>query len=171
ADGLPEVGILALDRPVPDFHGVGPAGDLDDRRAGEGRREPLRVDGRGGDDHLQVRAAGRRGWVWPIWPSTPRPSSRQILGIWVVLPEPVSPAMITTWWSRMAARISSLRWLTGSSAGYEIGGMAARRAARAKACPACGLERRVRGRAGEDVTGLDSIPAGRIDQIGPYRIT
>jgi len=26
----------------------------------------------------------------------PRPSPRQILGIWVVLPEPVSPAMITT---------------------------------------------------------------------------
>ena len=35
----------------------------------------------------------------------PRPSSRQILGIWVVLPEPVSPATITTWWSRIAARI------------------------------------------------------------------
>ncbi len=96
------------------------------------------------------------------------------MGIWVVLPEPVSPAMITTWWSRMARMISSLRWLTGSSAGYEIGGMAARRAARAEACLAGGLERserRARGRAGEDVTGLDSIPAGRIDQTGPHRIT
>ena len=47
-------------RPVPDFHGVGPAGYLHDRRAGEGRREPLRVDGRGGDDHLQVRALGQQ---------------------------------------------------------------------------------------------------------------
>ena len=64
-----------------------------------------------------VRAAIRRGWVWPIMPATPRPSSRQIFGSWVVLPEPVSPATITTWWSRMAAAISSLRWLTGSSAG------------------------------------------------------
>ena len=36
-------------------------------------------------------------------PRTPRPSSRQILGSWVVLPEPVSPATITTWWSRIAA--------------------------------------------------------------------
>jgi hypothetical protein len=38
-----------------------------------------------------LRAAIRRGWVWPISPSrrpTPRPSSRQILGSWVVLPEP-----------------------------------------------------------------------------------
>ena len=64
-----------------------------------------------------VRAAIRRGWVCPICPVTPRPSSRQILGSWVVFPEPVSPAMITTWWSRMAAAISSLRWLTGSSGG------------------------------------------------------
>ena len=64
-----------------------------------------------------VRAAMRRGWVWPIWPAMPRPSSRQILGSWVVLPEPVSPATITTWWSRIAAAMSSLRWLTGSSSG------------------------------------------------------
>ncbi len=44
-----------------------------------------------------VLAAMRRGCVWPIWPATPRPSSRQIFGIWVVLPEPVSPATMTTW--------------------------------------------------------------------------
>src|SRR6266508_2891826 len=31
-----------------------------------------------------VRAAIRRGWVCPIMPSTPRPSSRQIFGSWVV---------------------------------------------------------------------------------------
>ena len=33
-----------------------------------------------------VRAAMRRGCVWPISPLTPRLSSRQILGSWVVLP-------------------------------------------------------------------------------------
>ena len=43
-----------------------------------------------------VRAASRRGWVWAIAPRTPRPSSRQIFGSCVVLPEPVSPATITT---------------------------------------------------------------------------
>jgi hypothetical protein len=64
-----------------------------------------------------VRAAIRRGWVWPICPVTPRPSSRQIFGNCVVFPEPVSPATMTTWWSRMAAAISSLRWLTGRSGG------------------------------------------------------
>ncbi len=37
----------------------------------------------------------------------PRPSSRQIFGNWVVLPEPVSPAITTTWWAAMAALISS----------------------------------------------------------------
>ena len=42
-----------------------------------------------------LRAAIRRGWVWPI-SLTPRPSSRQILGNWVDLPEPVSPQTITT---------------------------------------------------------------------------
>jgi hypothetical protein len=44
-----------------------------------------------------ARAAIRRGWVWPIRPATPRPSVRQILGSWVVLPEPVSPQTMTTW--------------------------------------------------------------------------
>ena len=38
-----------------------------------------------------LRAAIRRGWVCPIRPRTPRPSSRAILGSWVVFPEPVSP--------------------------------------------------------------------------------
>ena len=47
----------------------------------------------------------------------PRPSSRHILGIWVVLPEPVSPAMMTTWLSRIAFMMSSRRSLTGSSSG------------------------------------------------------
>jgi hypothetical protein len=80
------------------------------------------------------------------------------LGICVVLPEPVSPAMMTTWWSRIARRISSLRWLTGSSGGYEIGGMAARRAARACArdCDRAGRPARP---AGEDITERNSMPA------------
>src|SRR3954462_15847926 len=68
------------------------------------------------------RAAIRRGWVWPTIPPrppAPRPSSRQILGSWVVFPEPVSPAT-TTWWSRMAAAMSSRRWLIGSSGGKEM---------------------------------------------------
>lgn len=50
-------------------------------------------------------------------PRRPRPSSRQIFGIRVVLPEPVSPAMITTWLSRMASAISSLRAVTGGRRG------------------------------------------------------
>ena len=64
-----------------------------------------------------VRAASRRGWVCPIMPRTPRPSSRQILGSWVVFPEPVSPATITTWWSRIAAAMSARRALIGSCSG------------------------------------------------------
>ena len=40
------------------------------------------------------RAAMRRGWVCPIMPATPRPSSRQILGSWVDLPEPERPLMM-----------------------------------------------------------------------------
>src|ERR1700712_5572868 len=67
-----------------------------------------------------VRAASRRGWVWPMVPRIPRPSSRQILGSWVVLPEPVSPATTTTWLSRMAAAMSSCRSVIGSAGSYAI---------------------------------------------------
>ena len=64
------------------------------------------------------RAAIRRGWVWPISvPRRPKPSSSSILGIWVVLPEPVAPAITTTWCSRIAAWMSSRRWETGRSSG------------------------------------------------------
>ena len=49
-----------------------------------------------------LRAAIRRGWVCPIRPRTPRPSSSAIFGSWVVFPEPVSPATTTTW--RVAQR-------------------------------------------------------------------
>ena len=62
----------------------------------------------------------RRGWVWPM---RARPNSRQILGSCVLLPEPVSPATTTTWWSRIVSSSSSWRAEMGSSAGYvgEIG--------------------------------------------------
>src|SRR5438128_2228699 len=36
-------------------------------------------------------------------PRTPRPTSRQILGSWVLFPEPVSPATITTGWAALVA--------------------------------------------------------------------
>ncbi|MBV6408574.1 MAG: hypothetical protein EFKGCFLK_02171 [Rhodocyclaceae bacterium] len=62
-----------------------------------------------------ARAAMRRGWVWPINPLEPRPSSRQIFGNCVVLPEPVSPQTMTTWLLRMASAISPRLAQTGSS--------------------------------------------------------
>src|SRR6266511_3250632 len=68
-------------------------------------------------------------------PRTPRPSSRQIFGSWVVLPDPVSPARTTTWWSRIAAPISSLRWLTGRAGGQLIRGTPSRRRS-SRACAA-----------------------------------
>mgnify|MGYP006183813263 CR=1 FL=1 len=40
-----------------------------------------------------------------------------ILGSWVVLPEPVSPQTMITWWAAKAAAISSRRADTGSSGG------------------------------------------------------
>jgi len=43
-----------------------------------------------------VRAAIRRGCVWPINPATPRPNSRQIFGSCVVFPDPVSPHRMIT---------------------------------------------------------------------------
>ena len=54
----------------------------------------------------RLRAAMRRGWVWPMRPCTPRPRSRQILGSWVDLPEPVSPHSTTTWWPWISSAIS-----------------------------------------------------------------
>src|SRR5690606_35702738 len=74
-------------------------------------------------------AAMRRGWVWPIRPCWPRPISRQILGSWVVLPEPVSPATIMTWCSLRAFAISARRPDTGNSSGKVIGGSGWRGAA------------------------------------------
>src|SRR5437868_10581758 len=72
-------------------------------------------------------AAMRRGCVWPISRplpggalSLPRPSSSTILGNWVVLPEPVSPQTMTTWFASMAALISSRRADTGRDSGNSI---------------------------------------------------
>src|SRR5215210_3594409 len=70
------------------------------------------------------RAAMRRGWVCAM---LRRPSSYAILGICVVLPDPVSPATTTTWWSPIAASSSSRCCVTGSSGGYSTRGTAARR--------------------------------------------
>ncbi len=64
-----------------------------------------------------VTAAMRRGWVTAIIPRRPRPASMHILGIWVLLPQPVSPAMTTTGRRRMAWTISSRRAVMGSSGG------------------------------------------------------
>ena len=61
-----------------------------------------------------VRAAMRRGCVWAM---EVRPSSSAIFGSCVVLPEPVSPATITTWFAAIVAAISSRTMLTGSSGG------------------------------------------------------
>ena len=66
------------------------------------------------------RAATRRGWVQAIRPAVPRPAQRHILGIWVVLPDPVSPARMRTGWFRMAATISSDREEIGSEGGKSI---------------------------------------------------
>ena len=46
----------------------------------------------------------RRGCVQPMSPAAPRPSARQIFGICVVFPEPVSPQTIVTGWSRIERR-------------------------------------------------------------------
>ena len=60
ADGVDVVGGDVLGRPVADLDRVGPAADLDDRRAAEVRGEPLDVDGRAGDDDPQVGPAGQQ---------------------------------------------------------------------------------------------------------------
>ena len=76
-----------------------------------------------------VRAARRRGWVCAIMPRTPRPAARQALGNWVVLPDPVSPATMTTGCARMHSTISSMWAEIGNSGGYvSAGRRSARRA-------------------------------------------
>ncbi len=55
---LVAIGIVAVvdHRAVAYLHRVGAAGNLDDRCIVEMAREALRIDGRRGDDHLQIRA-------------------------------------------------------------------------------------------------------------------
>src|SRR5207302_6015800 len=74
-----------------------------------------------------ARAAILRGWVCPMSPPIPRPSSRQILGSCVVLPEPVSPHTITTWCEEMALAISPRLAEIGNSGGNSGRGASARR--------------------------------------------
>ena len=45
------------------------------------------------------------------------------MGSWVVLPEPVSPATTTTWFSRMADMMSPRRAETGRLSGYTMRGV------------------------------------------------
>ena len=62
-DGLGLVAVVALvlaDRPVADLHGVRATGHLDHRRVAEVRGEARGVDGRRGDDHLQVGPLGQQ---------------------------------------------------------------------------------------------------------------
>jgi hypothetical protein len=56
---------LRLERAVADLDRVRPSGDLEDRygpadRRFEVRGEPLRLDGGGGDEHLEVGSAGQQ---------------------------------------------------------------------------------------------------------------
>ena len=76
------------------------------------------------------RAAIRRGCVWPIRPSMPRPISRQIFGNCVDLPEPVSPLRITTWFSSIVRAISCRRAETGNSSSNRTAGRLFRRYSR-----------------------------------------
>jgi len=78
-----------------------------------------------------VMAARRRGWVTPTRPAMPRPASRHIFGIWVDLPQPVSPEMMTTRRRglRRTSTISAARAVMGSSGGYETRGKLRARAA------------------------------------------
>ena len=88
-----------------------------------------------------VRAASRRGCVCAMVPRRPRPAAKQALGNWVVLPEPVSPATMSTWLRRSRSTISPMRDVMGRAAGKSgcaslAGGTRARLAGR----PFCGPE-------------------------------
>ena len=47
--------IVPHDRTITDFHRIGTPGDLNNRCITEMTGKPLRIDGRGGDDHFQIR--------------------------------------------------------------------------------------------------------------------
>ena len=71
----------------------------------------------------------RRGCVQPMSPAAPRLSARQIFGICVVLPEPVSPQTIVTGCFATSAAMSSRLCAMGRSSGKRGSGSRARRAA------------------------------------------
>ena len=54
------LGVIRHQRSVAHFNGVGPTGDVDDRRSGKVPGEALRVDGRRRDDQLEVGPAGKK---------------------------------------------------------------------------------------------------------------
>ncbi|HBL53927.1 MAG TPA: hypothetical protein DDZ34_07905 [Syntrophaceae bacterium] len=74
-----------------------------------------------------LTAAIRLGCVNPIMPRSPRPAARHILGICVVLPDPVSPVMTTTWFFRTVSMIIWRFAVMGNSAGKVKAGTDRRR--------------------------------------------
>src|SRR5690606_25252159 len=77
-----------------------------------------------------ARAAIRRGWVQPIMPAAPRPAARHSLGIWVVLPEPVSPAITTTGCARISSTMRSASAAIGRDGSIGAAGRLAARDSR-----------------------------------------
>src|SRR5690606_20707477 len=62
--GLTFGALRHAERPIAHFHGIAASGDLDDRHLARGARaeeggKALRVDGRRGDDHAQLRSFGQ----------------------------------------------------------------------------------------------------------------
>ncbi len=61
ADRVGLVGVVIVgQRAVADLDGIGPPGDLDDRRIAEVAAEALRIDRRRGDDQLEIRPSGQQ---------------------------------------------------------------------------------------------------------------
>jgi len=83
----------------------------------------------------KARAASLRGCVCAMIPVMPRPSSRQYCGNCVLLPEPVSPATMSTWFSRSPCRMASRRAEMGRSGSCLNTSAAAARAAACRAAP------------------------------------
>ena len=52
---------FGAERPIPDIHRVGTTGHFNHRRIVEMGREPLKINGCRGDDHLQIRPLGQDG--------------------------------------------------------------------------------------------------------------
>ena len=60
-NGIALLVALGTERAIPDIHRVGATRHLDHRSVVEVRREALQVDGRRGNDHLEIRAFGQNG--------------------------------------------------------------------------------------------------------------